>query len=149
MIYIASDHAGYALKEVLKKYLTDLGESFTDVGAEQLIPEDDYPDYAASLATEMLHHDGRGILLCGNAIGVCVVANKFRGIRAGIGYSIYAAKSSREDDDTNVLCLPGRFLNPDDAKEILRVWLTTPFSRAERHQRRIAKIATIEREHMQ
>lgn len=145
MIYIASDHAGYELKEILKKYLTELGESVTDVGPEQRNPEDDYPDYAAHLAQEMLKHDGRGILLCGNAVGVGIVANKFRGIRAGIGYSVYAAKSSREDDDTNILCLPARVLQSDEAKEIVRMWLQTPFSRAKRHQRRIAKIAAIER----
>ncbi|MBI4281453.1 RpiB/LacA/LacB family sugar-phosphate isomerase [Candidatus Uhrbacteria bacterium] len=148
MLYIASDHAGYALKEVLKKYLEELGEPWKDLGPANLQPEDDYPDTASLLAREMLQHGGRGIVLCGNAVGVCVVANKFRGIRAGIGYSTYAAKTSREDDDTNVLCLPGRFLGDSDAKEILRVWLATPFSKAPRHQRRIAKIATIEQEQM-
>ncbi len=148
MIYIASDHAGYALKEILKKYLAELGESVTDVGPEQFNPEDDYPDYAAKLAQEMLHHDGRGILICGNAVGMCVAANKFRGIRAAIGYSVYAAQSSRADDDANVLCLPSRALSDDAAKEIMQTWLATPFSREERHKRRIAKIATLEREHI-
>lgn len=148
MIYIASDHAGYALKEVLKKYLDELAMPYKDCGSAKLDPDDDYPDSASLLAREILQHGGRGILLCGSAVGVCIVANKFRGIRAGIGYSTYAAKTQREDDDTNVLCLPGRFLGTDDAKEILRVWLTTPFSAAPRHMRRIAKIATIEQEHM-
>lgn len=148
MLYIASDHAGFALKEILTQYLRELGEHYTDLGPDSLNPDDDYSDYAAKLAEELLKHDGRGILICANAIGVCIVANKFRGIRAGIGYSVYAARSSREDDATNVLCLPGRFLNPDDAKEILHVWLTTPFSQAPRHERRIGKIGQIEREHM-
>ncbi len=148
MIYIASDHAGYALKEILKKYLDELGESYTDLGARELQSDDDYPDYSSVLAKKVVENNGRGILLCANAVGVCVVANKFRGIRAGIGYSTYASKTSREDDDTNVLCLPGRFLGTDDAKEILRVWLATPFSGAPRHVRRIAKIATIEQEQM-
>lgn len=148
MIYIASDHAGYALKEELKTFLGELGETYTDLGPEKLVADDDYPDYAARLAREMLTHDGRGILLCGNAIGVCVVANKFRGIRAGVGYAMYAAKTSRADDDTNVLCLPARVLKPDEAKEIVRTWLRTPFSRESRHQRRIAKIADIERANM-
>lgn len=146
MIYIASDHAGFALKEILKKYLEELHEHYTDVGASSLDPNDDYPDYAAALAKEVRERNGRGILLCGSAVGVCIVANKFRGIRAGIGYSTYAAKTSREDDDTNVLCLPGRFLSADDAKEILRVWLQTPFSEAPRHKRRIEKIVAIEKQ---
>lgn len=148
MIFIASDHAGYALKEVLKKYLDELVMPYKDLGPAKLNPDDDYPDTASSLAKEVGERNERGILLCGNAIGVCVVANKFRGIRAGIGYSTYAAKTQREDDDTNVLCLPGRFLGTDDAKEILRVWLTTPFSGAPRHKRRIAKIEAIEQEQM-
>ncbi len=148
MLYIASDHAGFALKEELKKYLDELSESYRDLGAKELQSDDDYPDYASVLAREVSEHKGRGILLCGSAVGVCIVANKFRGIRAGIGYSTYAAKTQREDDDTNVLCLPGRFLGTDDAKEILRVWLTTPFSGEKRHMRRIAKIATIEQERM-
>ncbi len=148
MIYIASDHGGYELKEVLKKYLAELGESCEDLGPTTLDFNDDYPDYASKLAETLLQKDGRGILLCRNAIGVCVVANKFRGVRAGIGYSTYAAKTMREDDDVNVLCLPADALKIDAAKEIVRMWLSTPFSREPRHQRRIAKIADIEREHM-
>ncbi len=148
MLYIASDHAGFALKEEIKKYLTELGESHEDLGPTTLEPEDDYPDYAAKLARHLLAHDGRGILLCRNAIGVCVVANKFRGIRAGIGYSVYAARSSRADDDTNVLCLPAEVVKIEEAKEIVRTWVQTTFSRAKRHERRIAKIAALERDTM-
>ncbi|MDO8582262.1 MAG: RpiB/LacA/LacB family sugar-phosphate isomerase [bacterium] len=148
MIFIASDHAGFALKEELKKYLDELSEHYMDLGAKELQADDDYPDYVSVLAKKVVEDNGRGILLCGSAVGVCIVANKFRGIRAGIGYSIYAAKTQREDDDTNVLCLPGRFLGTNDAKEMLRVWLTTPFSGGERHKRRIAKIAAIEQVNM-
>jgi len=148
MLYIASDHAGFEMKEMLKKHLEDREEWFTDLGPTTFMPDDDYPEYASLLSREIQGHDGRGILLCGNAVGVCMTANKFRGIRAGIGYSEYAAKSQREDDDTNVLCLPARVLSNDDAKKILDIWLDTPFSPESRHKRRLEKVAEIEEQNM-
>lgn len=144
MLYIASDHAGFEMKEMLKKHLENREEWFTDFGPTELVSEDDYPDYAALIAKEIQGHDGRGILLCGNAIGVCMTANKFKGIRAGIGYSEYAAQTQREDDDTNVLCLPARVLTDDDAKKILDIWLDTRFTAEARHKRRLAKVEEIE-----
>ena len=146
MLYIASDHAGFEMKEMLKKHLENREEWFTDLGPAEMDPKDDYPEYATLIAKEIQEHDGRGILLCGNAIGVCITANKFKGIRAGIGYSEYAAQTQREDDDTNVLGLPARVLSDDDAKKILDIWLDTSFTTEVRHKRRLKKLEQIENE---
>ena len=145
MVYLASDHAGFDRKEMIKQYIIDLGFEIKDFGADKLDPKDDYPDYAYPMAKAVAEDDERGIVFCGNAEGVCVVANKVDGIRAALGYSAYAAESSRQDDDSNVLCIPGRALTDDEAKEIVKVWLETDFSEAERHKRRLKKIEKIEK----
>lgn len=142
-ISIAADHAGFALKEDLKKYLAALGFLVRDFGPTTFDPKDDYPDYAAPMARWVAKTRGRGITLCGNAVGVCVVANKIKGIRAGIGYSVYAAKTMRADDDVNVLCLAGRVLSKTQARKIVQIWLETPFSHAARHKRRLKKISLL------
>lgn len=144
IIALASDHAGFALKENLKKYLATLGYVVRDFGPKTMNPQDDYPDYAAPLARHVARTKGRGIVLCGNAEGVCIVANKIQGVRAGVGYSAYAVKTMRTDDDANVLCLPGRVLKKAQARRVVKVWLETKFSGAKRHKRRLRKIARIE-----
>ena|SRR3989338_236121 len=145
MIYLGSDHAGFELKEKIKKYLVDLKHEVDDLGAHALDSKDDYPKYAHAVAKKVADEGARGILFCGNGVGVCVVANKVPGVRAAIGYSTYAAETSRTDDDTNVLCLAGRVLKPDEAKDIVRTWLTTDFSGAERHVRRLRHVQKIEK----
>ncbi len=144
-VYIASDHAGYARKEILKIHLEQRGFDVTDYGPDELNPQDDYPDYAVPLAQASSQDKIPGIVLCGNAEGVCIVANKVKGIRAALGYSIYAAQSSRSDDDSNVLCVPGRTLSDQEAKDIVDTWLATPFSGEERHLRRLKKVADLEK----
>ncbi len=144
MLYIASDHGGFKRKEYLKCFLTKRGIIFFDMGPERLNPTDDYPDYAEALARKVSDTGARGVLLCANAIGVCVVANKVRGIRAGIGYSTYAARTMRNDDDTNILCLPGLALTNSEIERILDMWLKTKFSGIERYKRRIRKIHQLE-----
>ena len=144
-IFIASDHAGYKLKTKLVQYLEDEYEmNITDLGPNQYAKEDDYPDYAAPLAEEVVETNGMGVLICGNGVGVCMAANKVSGIRAGIGYSDWAAKTMRQDDNTNVLCLPARAMNGDEAKYITKTWLETDFSEAERHKRRLKKVKELE-----
>ncbi len=144
MIYLAADHAGFERKEQIKEYLDKLGYKLKDFGAHQLDEKDDYPDYAHPLAEAVAKDSVRGLLFCGNAEGVCIVANKVDGIRAALGYSAYAAKSSREDDDTNILCIPGRVMEDEEVKEMVKVWLETDFSNEERHIRRLKKIEDIE-----
>lgn len=143
-IYLASDHAGFERKEMIKEYLMGKGYEIQDFGARDLDPKDDYPDFALPLAEAVARDEERGILFCGNAQGVCIVANKVDGVRAALGYNIFSARTSREDDNTNVLCVPGRDLTDDEAKEIVDTWLSTEFTGEERHLRRLDKVKKIE-----
>lgn len=136
-IYLGADHAGFELKERLKNALD---AEVVDLGAAALQSEDDYPAIARAVA-EAVAGDAEsvGILSCANAVGVCVVANKTKGIRAGVGFSIEAARTMRHDDDANILCVPGRIPIMDDAIEIAKIFLATPFSNEERHVRRLSQ----------
>lgn len=145
MIYIASDHAGFQRKGMLKTYLAEQGHEVKDFGPEALDQQDDYPDYAIPLAQAVAKDGVPGLLLCGNAEGVCIAANKVKGVRAAVGYSVDAAKTSRTDDDTNVFCIPGRAFSDADAKAMVDAWLRTPFSKAERHVRRLKKVSALEK----
>ncbi len=145
-IIIGSDHAGYALKEQVKKWLIQHDWKVADLSSASLQPDDDYPAIALRVAKAVAKQSGsRGILLCGNAQGVCIVANKVKGIRAAVGYSLYGAETSRQDDDSNILCLAGRVLTAAQAQDILRVWLATGFSQAVRHVRRLKEITSLEK----
>lgn len=131
----------------MKRALAKRGIAFTDLGSDHLNPTDDYPDYGEALARKVSDTGGRGVLLCANAVGVCIAANKVKGIRAGIGYSTYAARTMRNDDDTNILCLPGLALTNGEVERILEMWLRTKFSGIERYKRRIRKIHQLEQSH--
>lgn len=146
MIYIGADHRGFALKEVLKNYLKELGFDFQDLGALQLDSADDYPDYALAVAKKVAENaaENRGILICGSGVGADVAANKVKGIRSALCFSAKQAQASRNDDDANILTLASDFVSEDLAKEIVKVWLETPFGGAERYVRRIEKIKKIE-----
>lgn len=144
-IYLAADHAGYDLKTSMREHLESRDFVVHDLGAHELDPTDDYPKYAEAVANAVLDHPGSiGVASCGNAEGVCIVANKFDGVRAGIGYSIDSARTMREDDDANVICIPGRLEVPDDPLQILDEFLQTDFSDAPRHVRRLEQVAEIE-----
>lgn len=143
-IYLGADHAGFERKEVVKTYLADKGYTITDFGAKEMNPEDDYPDFAHSVAEAVATDGEKGLLFCGNAEGVCIVANKTDGVRAALGYSIDSVVSSRKDDDTNILCLPGRSFTDEEVIAMVEAWLETEFSGAERHKRRLDKITKIE-----
>lgn len=122
-----------------------LGFVVEDLGAHELISDDDYPEYASAVAQAVRKHPGSfGILSCGNAEGICIAANKFQGIRAGIGYSKAAAQTMRSDDNANILCLPGRLPINDDPLEVAEVFLRTPFSHAPRHIRRLDEVAKLD-----
>lgn len=146
LIYIGADHRGFKLKESLKKFLQKKGDKVIDCGNEKYDESDDYPDFAAEVAEKVSENPAvnRGIVLCGSGEGAEIVANKFKGVRAGLVDSKEQAYASRNDDDTNVLALAADYLKEKQAKEILNVWLTTPFSEAERHKRRIGKINSLE-----
>lgn len=145
MIYLGADHAGYQLKEEVKKFLKDEKIKFEDLGNHSFDPSDDYPDYAYPVAKKVAETGERGLVFCGNAQGVCILSNKVNGVRAAVGLDEYISRTSRTDDNSNVLCLPGRLMTIDQAKKVIKVWLETPFSQAERHLRRLKKIEKIER----
>jgi len=145
IIYIGADHAGFALKESVKRHLHDKGFDVEDLGAYELDANDDYPTYAARVSKIVAENPrSLGILICGSAEGVCIAANKFDGIRAGIGFSVPAAKSLRSDDNGNVLCLAGRLDAVDKPLAIVDAFLEMPFSSEERHIRRVNEISAIE-----
>ncbi|NQV12073.1 RpiB/LacA/LacB family sugar-phosphate isomerase [Candidatus Uhrbacteria bacterium] len=148
-IYIGADHAGYDLKEQIEAYLLDSEHEVKDLGNVKFEDDDDYPEYADAVAEAVAGDPGSvGILSCGNAEGVTIVANKTKGIRAALGFSVEATKTTREDDDANVICLPGRMMDFDEAVKIVDTFLNTPFSGEERHVRRLEKLEEIEDDNM-
>lgn len=143
IIAIGNDHAGYKLKEEIKNYLEELKCNYEDFGTcnEESV---DYPDYAIKVIKALQEGFDKGILICSTGIGMSIAANKISGVRAALCYTPEIAKQSREHLDSNVLVLGGKTLDEKVAKEIVQIWLSTPFSEEERHKRRINKIKEIE-----
>lgn len=144
-IYLGADHQGFAMKEKVFAYLAKRGYDVEDVGDKELDPADDFPEFAQMAALKVLGEetsDPRAILLCGGGQGMCMAANRFRGIRASVIWDAFEAKMTRNDNDSNVLCLPSRVLEDDEStwKDILDTWLKTPFADAPRFKRRNAQI---------
>jgi len=144
-VAIGADHAGYQYKGILAGELRDAGHRVTDFGTDG--PESvDYPDYAAAVAAAVSRGDvERGVLVCGSAVGVCITANKFPGVRAGVCHDTYSAHQAVEHDDMNVICLGERVIGIEVAREVVRVFLAAEFSAEERHLRRLGKVLDIER----
>ena len=143
-IAIASDHAGFRLKQDLAKYLGELGHQVIDLGTNSEVPVD-YPDYAEALGNAVL--DGtaeRGVLICGSGVGASVAANKLRGIRAGICHDTYSAHQGVEHDNMNVLVLGARVIGTELGRELATTFLHATFSGEERHVRRLNKIKALE-----
>src|SRR3989344_4242475 len=139
-INIGADHAGFELKEKLKAYLTK-NYSVYDLGNLIYDKNDDYPKYASKVAKAVAKNKNSfGILICGSGQGVCIAANKIKGIRAALAENIRDAKLSRKDDDANILCLQGRVLNFHNAKNIINGFLKAKFSNANKYKRRINQI---------
>jgi ribose 5-phosphate isomerase B len=135
-ILIGSDHAGFALKKFLSANLKQIGMSVVDVGCDSL-ESCDYPTFAQDLCRRIgLGESSRGILICGTGLGMCMAANRFKGIRAALCTTEYHARMSRAHNDANVLVLGGRVTGQDLALSILKTWLEIPFE-AGRHQRRV------------
>lgn len=147
MIYLGSDHAGFKLKEAVKKYLAAQKIKFEDLGALELDTKDDYPDFGARVAQGVAVNPkkNKGILVCGSAEGMGMVANKFKGVRAAVVYNEETAKKSREHNDANILSISGWDLSEAKAKRIVKAWLSAKFSGG-RHARRLKKIEWIERQ---
>ena len=147
MLYIASDHAGFELKQFLIAELKKtLQLPFEDLGAHSFEKEDDFPDFAEAVAREVVKdEENRGILICGSGQGMCIAANKVAGIRAINGSSVKETEMGRKDNDANVLCLAARILSTEYALAIVKTFLNTDFDNQERRVRRLEKIKNLER----
>lgn len=144
ILVVASDHAGVALKQHVAESLRKLGHQVTDLGSNSPDPVD-YPDYAEKVANAVLRGEAeRAILICGSGAGACVAANKFKGIRAATCHDSFSARQCVEDDDCNVMCLGARVVGPELAVELVRIYVEARFSGADRHRRRLAKVAKFE-----
>ncbi len=142
---IATDHGGFWLKEDLLKQLRGAGHEVVDFGAHTLNAGDDYPDFVIPLARAVASGQvQRGVAVCGSGVGASVCANKVPGIRAGLINDHFSAHQGVEDDDMNVICLGARVLGPFAAWELVQAFLGTKFSQAERHLRRLSKVASLE-----
>jgi RpiB/LacA/LacB family sugar-phosphate isomerase len=143
-IAVGADHAGFPMKGRIIEFLETEGHSVLDLGTHSTDPVD-YPDYARAVGRAVI--DGQadvGILLCGSGVGASIAANKIVGIRAALCHDTYSARQCREDDDANVLCLGPRVIGPKLAEELVRTFLAAGFSGAERHRRRLAKVAELD-----
>lgn len=145
MIYIGADHRGFELKEELKRRLSNDGIEVEDLGNEELDPADDYVDYAKAVAQMVSNDsDSKGILICGSGVGVDMAANKVRGARSCLVFDEKRAIQSREHEDANIICLGSDILIADDAYEIVKAFIQTPFSGEERHIRRLNKLKELD-----
>jgi ribose 5-phosphate isomerase B len=142
-IYIGSDHNGFAYKQQLADFLRRSGHEVIDEGDQTLEPGDDFPLFAGKTVQGLLGDtdpEARGILICGSGQGMCIAANRFKGIRASLCWNLAEARSSRNDDDSNVLCLSASQTDFEAAQAIVTAWLATPFAGAERFVRRIKQL---------
>lgn len=143
MLYIASDHGGYNLKQTIKECLNNQGIEFMDLGVDS--PDSvDYPDYAAKVAEKVGQDSGHeGILVCGTGIGMSITANKFPGVRAALVHDEFTARMAREHNNANVLALGGRVIEPDLACKMVKIWISSTYQGG-RHQNRLDKIHALE-----
>lgn len=142
---IATDHGGFGLKEELLARLRAAGQEVIDFGAGRLDPNDDYPDYVIPLAWAVASGKvERGIAVCGSGVGASVCANKVPGVRAGLIHDHFSARQGVEDDHMNVICMGGRTVGPAVAWDLVETFLAAEFSGADRHLRRLGKLALLE-----
>ena len=142
-IYVAADHNGFDFKRQLVDFLQRSGHEVVDEGNTQMTPDDDFPEFAGRAVSALLADqakDSRAILICGSGQGMCIAANRFKGIRASLCWNVSEARAARNDDDSNVLCLASREANFETAKPIILTWLTTPFAGAPRFIRRLHQL---------
>lgn len=145
MIFLGADHGGFSFKEKIKEYLQEFELEFEDLGNLKFQGDDDFVDYATVVAKKVVDMNGKGILICTNGEGMCVAANKIKGIRAVSPTNKKAAQQTREHLNANILCLGEHTLSFREAKKIIKVWLETNFFNSERYIRRINKIKQLEK----
>ncbi|MDV3310700.1 MAG: RpiB/LacA/LacB family sugar-phosphate isomerase [Cyclobacteriaceae bacterium] len=145
-IGIAADHGGYTLKESLVRYLQSRNYDVKDFGAHGLDDQDDYPDFVVPLARAVASGEvSRGIAVCGSGVGASIAANKIKGVRAALITDPFSARQGVEDDDMNLICLGGRVIGQRLAEVFVEEFLNATFSGAERHKRRLDKVARLEK----
>lgn len=143
IIYIGSDHNGFHLKKSVKDYLITNHFNVVDDGDVKLDPLDDFPVFASKVVNSILSSDEKepmGILICGSGQGMSMAANRYKGIRACIAWDVESARASRNDDNSNIICIPARVLKDDLTLTIITTWLTTPFADSPRFNRRIKEL---------
>lgn len=142
-IFIGSDHNGFEYKRQITDYLQRSGHEVVDEGGVSQDPADDFPQFAGKAVNALLASndpDAKCVLICGSGQGMCIAANRFKGIRASLCWNTAEARAARNDDDSNVLCLSSRYTSLKDAEAIITTWITTPFAGAERFKRRIKEL---------
>lgn len=141
-IFIASDHRGLTLKNQLIEYLQNKDIRVEDLGPYEYNPQDDYPDFAQKVAKAVLQNPDNffGILICGSGVGMSIAANRYKNIRAGLGFEVAQAKHARENDHINVLCLASDYFDFQKAAQMVDVFLNTPVKSEEKYLRRIRKL---------
>jgi len=144
-VYLGSDHAGFKLKDKVKRWLNKNEIKYEDLGNTNYEKTDDYPDYALKVAKKVSKASSKtlGVLVCGSAQGMCITANKVKGIRAVVPFSIKEAKLSKEHNNANIICLSGWY--EKNTLRMLKIFLETKFSKETRHRRRVNKIKQIEK----
>ena len=142
---IATDHGGFGLKEELVAHLRTAGHEVVEYGAAALTAGDDYPDFVIPLAHAVAGEKvERGVAICGSGVGASVCANKIPGIRAGLIHDHFSARQGVEDDHMNIICMGGRTVGPSVAWDLVETFLAARFSQADRHLRRLGKVAALE-----
>jgi len=145
-IILGADHGGFETKEKIKEFLLSLNVEVLDAGNLVYDAKDDYPDFAISVAQKISAGVGdKGIIVCGSGVGACIAANKVKGVRACVCHDTYSAHQGVEHDAMNVLCLGGRIVGIEPAKEIVAAFVRAEFSNEERHKRRLEKVLALEK----
>ncbi len=148
-IFIGADHRGFELKEKIKTWMSDNNIAFQDAGAFELDPNDDYPTYAEKVAADVsfdieVEKESLGIIICGSGVGVDITANKYDGIRAGLGINQEQVISAKRDDNINILALAADTTDEHKAIEMVKAFIETPYENSEKHERRLEEIEKIE-----
>jgi ribose 5-phosphate isomerase B len=145
-IYIGADHNGFAYKKKIVDFLVRSGHEIVDSGDVSLNLEDDFPQFASKVVNDLKSDkdpEAKGLLICGSGQGMCMAANRYKGIRASLCWNVEEARSARNDDDSNILCLSARYSDLMDVEAIITTWLSTPFAGASRFTRRIKELDSL------
>jgi len=145
MIYLGADHGGFTFKEKIKNFLNEIKEEYQDLGNLKFDPEDDFTDYAFEVAKKVVQTGQKGILICTNGLGMCMAANKIKGIRAVNVTTKKVSEQAREHLDSNILCIGAHVVSFKNVKKIIMTWLKTDFFKKDKYIRRLEKLKQIEK----